>query len=72
MLLSPVKKKKLVLSESGETYAQISSKQIFQWVLMYEDNSRWTFSVEEVFYELLNGCFVQKWSFKVIKYLRIF
>ncbi len=49
---------KFILSESREKYAQIKyclqvetvqncSKQIFWWILMWEHNRRWTFSLEE-------------------------
>ncbi len=44
----------VILSESGEKSAQIkhrlvynSSKQICEWILMWETNRRWTFALEE-------------------------
>ncbi len=54
---------KVVLSESGAKYAQIKhclqvkqnrSKQICRWILVWEDNRRWTFSLEEVLLWIMN------------------
>ncbi len=41
---------------------QSSSRQICRWILMWDDNRGWTFSLEEAFNY---GYFGQKWQFKV-------
>ncbi len=43
----------VILSESGEKYAQIKQERTVQncsrqiWIMMWEDNREWTFSLEE-------------------------
>ncbi len=68
--------KKKVFSELGIKYAQNnhrlqvktiqnSSKQICQRILMWEDNSKLTFSLEEVLLWIMDSYFGQKRWFKV-------
>jgi len=42
-----------------------SSKQIFQWSLIWENNRAWTFSQEEALLWIIDSNFVQKQQFKV-------
>ncbi len=57
--------KKKILTESGEIYAQMkhhlqaktgenSSKQICGWILMWEENSRLHFSLQEILWWIMD------------------
>ncbi len=62
---------KVISSESGEKYAQItiykknSSKQMGRGILMWEDNRRWTFLLEEALLWIKDWHFGQKREFDV-------
>ncbi len=75
VIVIPFSSEKVVLSESGEKYTQIkhclqvktvqnSTKQICKWILMWEDNRWWTFSLEEVLLWFMDSYFGQKQLFK--------
>ncbi len=66
---------KVILSESGEKYAQsstiYSSKQIYWWILMWEDNREWPFSLEEVPLLIMNWYFGQKCIERFVSYKHV-
>ncbi len=64
---------KVIWSESGGEIgtdqapftSQISSKQICGWILMWQNNRRWTFSLEEVLLWIMDLYFSWKQQFEV-------